>query len=396
MRSAPTRLPAALLLLSLSTLAGCALPYYMHAAAGQVRLLRQRVPIEEVVADAATDDETRERLVRVTELRRFASTALELPENDSYTTYVDLGRDYVVWNVVAADEFSVEPVTWCFPVAGCVAYRGYFAVERAQAFAEKLEQRGFDTFVGGSPAYSTLGHFDDPVLNTMLARGDTEIAAMLFHELAHQRVYVKDDTELSESFATAVEQYAVERWLTDRGLHDELDDYRARLARQDDFSKLIARQRERLTAIFRRDVEPMTMRRDKTEAYAEMRLEYEALKQEWAGASDYDGWFDGDFNNARLVALTSYQRWVPGLKDQISRLGAAAFYAEIENLAELEPEQRLARLESWNASVVAALPDHRQLVDAAPDISVSNGLHRLGLDPQSAEAVVAADVGDRQ
>jgi predicted aminopeptidase len=244
-------------------------------------------------------------------------------------------------------------------VAGCVAYRGYFDLERAERFGRKLEARGFDTFVGGSAAYSTLGHFADPILNTMLIRGDTEIAAMLFHELAHQRIYVKDDTELSESFATAVEQYAVEVWLEQRDDPEALDRYRAQLGRQREFAGLIARQRERLEAVFAQELPVATLRRQKAAAYEQLRLDYAALKDGWNGVDDYGGWFDGGFNNARLVALTSYQRWVPGLRMRIDSLGPAAFYAEMAELAELAPQLRQETLAAWNTSVVTALPDQR-------------------------------------
>lgn len=336
------------------SLSGCALPYYVQAAGGQVKLLRQRVPIEDVVASAEADDDTRQRLELVKALRRFAVNELDLPDNDSYTSYVELDRDSVVWNVVAAGEFSVEPETWCFPVAGCVAYRGYFRQARAEQFGQRLERRGYDVFVGGSPAYSTLGYFDDPVLSTMLARGPTEIAAMLFHELAHQKVYVRDDTELSESFATAVEQHGVENWLARQGAGEALDAYRGRLAREREFSALVARQRERLAAAFGRESEPAALRRAKAGIYADMRREYETLKAGWGGDRSYDGWFEGGFDNARLVAVTSYQRWVPGLKARLDALGPTAFYAEIESLLALEADAREARLIAWNDAATAA------------------------------------------
>jgi predicted aminopeptidase len=340
--------------------ASCATPYYVQAIRGQVGMLRQRVPIEQVISDSSYDATTRERLELVLELRRFAVRELGLPNNQSYTSYVDLGRDYVVWNVIAAPEFSVEPRTWCFPVAGCVSYRGYFDREKAEAYAGRLAARGYDTFAGGSPAYSTLGHFDDPVLNTMLDRGDTNIAATLFHELAHQRLYVKGDTELSESFATAVEHYAVERWLERRNDDGALAAYRSSLERQEDFAGLVARQRERLAAVFASESDTATMRRAKAEAFEEMRREYASLKADWGGRQDYDAWFTGELNNASLVALTSYQRWVSGLSERLRMLGPSAFYEEVEALLELSRDERAATLERWNqTSVVAALADSR-------------------------------------
>ena len=338
----------------------CAFPYYMQAIGGQVSLLRQRVPIEKIIQDPTYDATTRQQLELVTEIRQFAVSELALPDSNSYTSYVDLGRDYVVWNVVAAEEFSVEPETWCFPVAGCVSYRGYFARANAADFAEKLSNRGYDTFTGGSPAYSTLGHFDDPVLNTMLTGDETNVAGTLFHELAHQRFYFKNDTELSESFATAVEQYAVEQWLKHRNQDSVLERYLSRLERQRGFAELVRRQRERLAAVFSSGTDLANMRRAKAEAFELMRSEYESLKSAWGGNGDYDGWFRSDLNNASLVAVTSYQRWVPGLRGRLDRLGPVEFFNELEALVEQQPADRTDTLERWNrTSEAAALADRR-------------------------------------
>jgi predicted aminopeptidase len=181
---------------------------------------------------------------------------------------------------------------------------------------------------------------------------------MLFHEIAHQRVYFKDDTELSESFATAVEQRGVEVWLEARDQTEALKRYREGLARQGSFAALIARQRDRLSTLFAGDAEVAELRESKSEAYTQMRREYELLRSGWNGVGDYDGWFRDAFNNARLVALTSYQRYVPGLRYRIGILGLPAFYAEMDSLAELDAETRKARLDEWNAaSEMAALPD---------------------------------------
>lgn len=339
-------------------LSSCALPYYAQAVRGQVGLLRKRVPIEEVIGDLSYRETTREQLGLVLELRRFAVKEIGLPDNDSYSSYVDLGRDYVVWNVIAAPEFSIEPRTWCFPVAGCVSYRGYFDRARAESYARKLAARGYDTFTAGSPAYSTLGHFADPVLNTMLTNSETNIAATLFHELAHQRIYVKGDTELSESFATAVEQYAVERWLESRNEQEALARYQASLERQRDFSDLVARQRERLATLYASIADEPAKRRAKAESFDLMREEYAALESKWGGRGDYDAWMAGELNNATLVALTSYERWVAALRLRLKTEGPTEFYREMEALVELDPDDRNATLERWDRdSVVAAVTD---------------------------------------
>jgi predicted aminopeptidase len=377
--------------------ASCALPYYTQAIRGQVGLLRQRVPIENVIADASYDATTRAHLELVLEIRRFAVGELGLPDNRSYSSYVDLGRDYVVWNVIAAPEFSVEPRTWCFPVAGCVSYRGYFDRAKAEAYAAKLEDKGYDTFTGGSPAYSTLGHFSDPVLNTMLTRGETNISATLFHELAHQRLYTKGDTDLSESFATAVEHYAVEGWLESRNELEALAVYRASLERQRDFADLVQRQRERLAAAFASARNETAKRHAKAHAFVLMREEYAALKADWGGRADYDAWFDGDLNNAHLIAVTSYQRWVAALSSRLETLGPRSFYEEVEALLELDDDERAATLARWNeASVTAAVADRSQLVDAALQVGTDDGVHALRLDTEGGEAVLAANARDGQ
>jgi predicted aminopeptidase len=375
----------------------CALPYYTQAVRGQVGLLRDRVPVEEVIADSDIPAETRDQLRLASELRSFAIGRIGLPDNESYTSFVALDRDFVVWNVVAAAEFSVEPLTWCFPIAGCVAYRGYFDRARAEEFAAKLDARGFDTFIGGAIAYSTLGYFADPILDTMLGRNETEIAAVLFHELAHQRIYLKGDTEFSESFATAVEQYAVEAWLESRDASAELAAYRDHLARQAAFAELVATQRERMANVFAAATGEAELRVAKTEAYAEMRRDYETLRASWNDASEFDGWFAGDFDNARLVALTSYRRWVPGLRRRLEVLGPGAFYLEIGDLVELEPAERDRRLEAWNAnSAVVAFADGGELIEVAAQASPDDGLHGPRNYPEGPESVLAADARDGQ
>lgn len=331
-------------------LSGCALPYYWQAVGGQLALLGAREPIDRVIADGSVDPATRARLESVVDLRDFAATELGLPDNGSYRTYVALERDYVVWNVIAAEAFSVEPLQWCFPVAGCVSYRGYFDREKALAFEHKLAADGYDTYSGGSTAYSTLGYFDDPVLSTMLAGSPVSFAAVLFHELAHQRIYVRGDSEFSEAFASVVEEYGVERWLVHTGDTQALAAYRERRARAADFSALVAAQRARLAAIYAQPLPHETLRARKTEAFRQMRAEYQVLKSDWGGASDYDGWFDGEMNNATLAAISTYRKWLPGLRWRLREIGITAFFDEVESLADAPEAEREAVLESWNAA----------------------------------------------
>jgi predicted aminopeptidase len=332
-----------------ATTAGCAAPYYWQAIGGQLELLRNREPIDEVIADPATAPTLKSTLTQVREMRRFAVDELGLPSNDSYTTYVELDRPYVVWNVVATDEFSVDPQRWCFPFAGCVAYRGYFDKAAADRFAAKLAADGLDTHSGGSNAYSTLGYFADPVLSTMVNGGEQYVASLLFHELAHQKLYVKGDSEFSEAFAMIVEELGTERWLSERGAMAALERYRIRRERRAEFGELIAAQQTRLRAIYSSGAPPAQLRADKERAFATLRAEYEALKAKWGGNTDYDAWFAQPLNNATLASVATYTRWLPALRARVQEVGLAAFYADMAVVAKLDAAGRAEQLNVWEA-----------------------------------------------
>jgi predicted aminopeptidase len=336
------------------TLASCALPFYWQAIGGQLELLRKRTPIEALLADPALDPSLKSALGAVAEIRTFAVAELDLPDNDSYTTYVDLERPYVVWNVVAAEEFSVDPKRWCFPFAGCVAYRGFFDRADAEQFQQELVREGYDTYSGGSSAYSTLGYFADPVLSTMIGGGEQYVASLLFHELAHQKLYVKDDSEFSEAFATVIEEYGTQRWLEAHGKKAALDAYHRRLRYRTDFAELIRAQQRRLRAAFARAGTAEELRAAKARAYDAMRADYASLKQAWGGSSDYDAWFAQPLNNATIAAVATYRRWVPVMRTRLEVRGLAGFYEEMADLAKLNGAQRTARLESWLEAVSAA------------------------------------------
>jgi predicted aminopeptidase len=332
----------------------CALPYYWQAVGGQIGLLRKREPIEKIVADESRDSTLRAQLGAVTAIREFAVATLELPDNDSYTTYVDLGRPYVVWNVVAAERFSVTPLQWCFPFAGCVSYRGYFDRAAAEKFAEQLAEQGYDTYLGGSGAYSTLGYFDDPVLNTMLGGSTASLAGLLFHELAHQKLYVRDDSELSEAFATAVEEHGVEAWLAERGEAGAVERYRMGTERRAEFAALIAAQQARLAEIYAMQSDDALKLDAKARAFAILQSEYVAFKERWGGTTEYDGWLEGALNNATLAAIATYRRWLPALKWRLQGMGIRQFYADVAALAELPEPERRSRLEEWDNQSSAA------------------------------------------
>ena len=339
-----------------AAMTGCAAPYYWQAIGGQLELFRKREPIEEIIADPAVDPNLKTTLARVETMRRFAVDELLLPSNGSYTSYVELDRPYVVWNVVATEEFSVKPRRWCFPFAGCVAYRGYFDKAGAERFAAKLAADGLDTYSGGSTAYSTLGYFDDPVLSTMVAGGDQYVASLLFHELAHQRLYVKSDSEFSEAFAMVVEELGTERWLSVHGTAADLQRYRTRRHRREQFGELISAQQARLRALYASGASPEQLRADKQHAFETLRREYEALKATWAGSKEYDAWFAQPLNNAALAAVTTYTRWLPAMRARLDEVGLRAFYADAAAIAELDAPQRAERLRTWEAKARPPAP----------------------------------------
>ena len=327
--------------------AGCG-GFYGQAVRGHMDLMSKREPIDEVLADPATDAALRRRLELVQEARRFASDSLALPDNDSYTSYVSLDRDYVVWNVFAAPEFSVEPRQWCFPVAGCVVYRGYFDQARAETYAGKLADDGWDVHVGGAAAYSTLGRFDDPVLSTMMRWDDAQLVAILFHELAHQRLYVKDDSAFNESFATAVETLGMERWFGARDDPAGLAAFEAGRGRSRAFNLLLADTRDRLAALYRSDDDPGPMRQRKAEEFDAMFERYQALRRSWDGFSGYDRWFETPWNNARLVPVSTYGRFVPAFRALFREQGEdfEAFFDACDELAAAPIDERHAQLEA--------------------------------------------------
>ena len=334
--------------LAATLVSGCALPYYWQAIGGQIELLRKREPIDTLVADENRSAALRAELTTVAAIRAFAVQSLQLPDNDSYTTYADLGRPYVVWNVVAAERFSVTPLQWCFPFAGCVSYRGYFDRADAETFANRLAEQGYDTYSGGSGAYSTLGYFDDPVLNTMLGGDVAGLAGVLFHELAHQKLYVRDDSELSEAFATAVEEHGVETWLAEHGDSIALEQYRTRIQRRGEFAALVAAQQARLQSIYTAQTDDATKLEAKAQAFATMQSEYLGFKERWGGTNEYDGWFGEPLNNATLAAIATYRRWLPALKWRLRSAGVTHFYADVAALTDLSEQERATRLEEWD------------------------------------------------
>jgi predicted aminopeptidase len=342
-RMAPARVWQVLLSLLLSgALSGCGLSYLAQATQGQWRVMRARRPIGQVLADPATSAQLKARLELVLDARAFASSALALPDNRSYRSYSDLKRPYAVWNVVAAPEFSIEPLRWCFPVTGCLSYRGYFRQAGAQAFAARLAARGNDTLVAGVAAYSTLGHFADPVLNTMMRYGDLDMVAMLFHELAHQLIYVKGDSEFNESFAVTVEQEGLRRWLEARGRSTELQRYQARRAADQRVIAVLAAGRARLDALYHEPIGPELMRERKRAQLEATGASVRALQSELGERSAYDAWIDAGLNNAHLASIATYTDCIPGFQRLLAQQGGRLpdFYAAVHSLGRHAAQRR--------------------------------------------------------
>jgi len=349
----PGHLALALLVLPL---VGCgSANYYWQGIRGEMDILGRAEPIA-VVVDKTQDAALRANLERAIAIRDFASRELGLPDNASYRTYADVGRRFVLWNVFATPEFSLEARQWCFPVAGCVNYRGYFDEAAARAEALRFSDNGDDVHVGGVPAFSTLGYFNDPILSTFIRYPEPELARLIFHELAHQVAYAKDDTVFNESFAVAVEEEGVRRWLATR--HDAALTAQAATSQQrrEAFRSLVERTREQLAVVYASGAGDDAKRAGKAAAFAEMRHEYAALKEQSGGFSIYDAWFAQGPTNASLASVALYSSKVPSFRALLAeeRDDLPRFYARVSELARLPKEQRDATLASAAAASKAA------------------------------------------
>ncbi len=322
-------------------LGGCStLGYYAHLAAGEMAVLRARKPIPQVIANPDTPERLRQRLQLALQARAFASDTLKLPRNKSYTTYADLQRPFVMWNVFATPALSLQPVEHCFLFAGCVAYQGFYHKDRAEALARKLEEQGDDVWIGGVPAYSTLGHFADPLLSTMNRWSDDEMVGTIFHELAHQQYYVKGDTAFNESFASFVQREGLREW--HKANHLPPPDA-AIAEREKQFTGLVLATRRQLQALYTSNVPDADKRQGKQAAFVELRRNYRHLRATaWHGYDGYDHWFDQPINNARLLPFGLYDRGVPAFAALFRRCGGdwTQFYAEVRRIGNRPAAQR--------------------------------------------------------
>jgi predicted aminopeptidase len=346
---------------ALLVVGGCTnFTYYLQSVRGQLDLWSRQKDIEAVVADPKTSPALREKLRTVLSVREFASNELGLPRNASYRAYANLERPYAVWNVFAAPEFSIQPHQWCFVFAGCVNYRGYFNKPDAEAFATEVAADGYDVFVGGVPAYSTLGYFADPVLNTFVNYPTPHLARLVFHELAHQVVYVRDDSVFNESFAVAVEQEGMRRWLDRYGTEQDRKVSDLVAERRSQFLDLVETYRRRLDTLYKSGLPAAEMRARKTGYFEALHADYARLKESWGGFAGFDRWFAEKPNNALLASVAIYSRKVPAFEALLARedRDMPRFYAAVRKIAALPAAQRTAALERLMPRTAEAAAAH--------------------------------------
>jgi predicted aminopeptidase len=330
-------------------LPGCStISYYAQAISGHLELMREARTLQARIDDPATPAPLRQKLVQALAIRQFAVDKLNLPDNGSYRSYADVKRSFVLWNVFAAPEFSVRPVRSCFPFAGCVDYRGWYDEADARRAAEDMRARGNDVYIGGVPAYSTLGWFDDPLLNTFVVYPEAEIARLLFHELAHQVVYVKDDSVFNESFAVAVEEEGMRRWQAFRvdPTAAERTRYDIARTRRREFVAMMLGARQRLEAFYAEDLPVAERRAGKARILGDLMRDYQALKVSWNGFAGFDRYFEQGVNNALLASIATYSGRLPAFRALLVREGGdlPAFYREVKRLATLPKAERDAAL----------------------------------------------------
>jgi predicted aminopeptidase len=338
-------------LAAFTLLAGCSTAgYYVDSVVGHLRVLHAARPVDEWLADPSTPEALRTRLVAVKQMRTFAVQDLDLPDNASYRSYADLHRPYVAWNVFAAPELSLELRKWCFPVAGCVTYRGYFNKPDAETFADGLRKEGLDVQVAGVPAYSTLGFTADPVLSTFIFYPEGEVARLIFHELGHQKVYLPGDTTFNESFATTVEEEGVKRWLKAQNDPEKTRVYRQFESRKKRFLDMLQGSRAELETLYASDASDAEKLKGKAAVFETLQQRYRTAKLDTADPlynySGYDGYFAQPLNNANLAAIATYTRLVPAFVKLLAldHGDLPQFYKDVEALAKSDPDKREARL----------------------------------------------------
>lgn len=316
--------------------------YFAHLAKGQVSLLWQREDVNELLESEETPSKLKSRLILSQKIRDFASTELELPLGNAYTSYSDLQRPYVVWNVYAAPELSFESYTWCYPLLGCLAYRGYYNEPRAQRAGKILEDQGYEVKVGGVQAYSTLGFFDDPLLNTFIFKHEVAFVELLIHEISHRKLYIKDDTKFNENFATAVATLGAEQWYRLAKNENLYGEYQRHKLMHQTLVSFVLAYKDQLSSLYADELKSDAEKKlHKKEVFAKMFEDFEAFKKIHKLDNRYDLWVHS-MNNASLLTLANYQELVPGFMALFHQQGSnwSSFYKAVEKLAELDQPLR--------------------------------------------------------
>ncbi|WP_171013528.1 aminopeptidase [Chitinivorax sp. B] len=340
-----------------SLLYGCStLAYYSQAAIGHFTVLNRARPIASILEDPNTSEHVKRKLKLASTLRNYASHELGLPDNKSYRSYADIGRRYLIWNVVTTPELSLIPITECFPIAGCLTYRGFFNEQAAKDYAAQKEQGGHDVFIYGVPAYSTLGWFHDPLVNTFLGYHDIELARLIFHELSHQLIYIKDDTAFNEAFATAVELEGTNQWLNQFGQHQTANSQIAIAEqRRQAFQTLLHGFRQSLTSTYASPQSTAEKRMAKHHIQAEYLSRYHAFKANWQGYSGYDHWFSPFPGNAHLASQATYHAFVPAFRQLFweNDRNWQRFYKQARKISKQTPAERAKMLHTLSERALA-------------------------------------------
>jgi predicted aminopeptidase len=345
------------LALIVAAVSGCQeIGFYSQAIKGQYRIFAHQQLIDKLIADPQTPEKLRAKLQLIQQLRTFAKNELKLPVDGHYRKYVDVHREYVVWNVQATPRFSLQPRTWWYPMVGSLEYRGYFSEKGAHHYAARFVKKGDDVYVDGVEAYSTLGWFKDPILNTFITRSEPDLAEVIFHELGHQRVFARGDTDFNEAFATTVGQEGARRWLRASGKTNLLEKYEGALKRNNQFVHLIMSTREQLEKVYGDTLDkegkvtaaatppsaPAELKQSKERVFANLRTNYQTLKASWGGYAGYDDWFGRELNNAQLNTIANYYDFLPAFERVLEMNGndMDKFYVEVERLSKMGKDER--------------------------------------------------------
>lgn len=337
-------------------LGGCSqIGYYAQSIDGHFTVLHEARPVSDLLAQPTIAPRLRARLIEAEQIRSYAVSALDEPDNGSYRSYADLKRPFVVYNVFAAPSLSLKLRESCLLVVGCVEYRGYYSRESAEAYADELHRDGWETFVAGIPAYSTLGYFDDPLLNTFIYLPRAEVARMIFHELAHQILFVRGDTAFNESFAVTVETVGVQRWLSEHP--DAAMEYERYDARRRQFRQLVESYRKRLETLYGSAETDIQKRAGKDALFAGLRADYEAMKTSWGGYKGFDPWFATHLNNAKIGSFATYNQWVPAFMALLAQAhdDLPTFYAAVKAMSKRPAKERNAELAALDSTPAAAV-----------------------------------------